>query len=81
MGGARRALESGVEVSGHGLVVGSVYEANIELNLRFMVDKAVSGCCWIQLPAGQYRVRRPSDKKSLCQVQPAYNGPTLTFVD
>jgi hypothetical protein len=67
MGPTRRALETGVETAA-GRVVGSVFEANIELNLRFMVDTGVVGCAWVRLPAGAYRLRREVDRSSTCQV-------------
>ena len=34
-----------------------LFEANIEFEIRFMVDKGVVGCNWIELPAGKYSVR------------------------
>ena len=34
-----------------------MFEANIDFEVRFMVDTGVVGCSWIELPAGKYRFR------------------------
>lgn len=40
------------------------------LNLRFMVDRDVVGCNWIELPAGKYRLR-PDPSGSSSKENPA----------
>ncbi|XP_044735057.1 DNA polymerase delta catalytic subunit [Chrysoperla carnea] len=35
------------------------FESNVDFDIRFMVDKHVKGCCWIELPSGTWR-HRPS---------------------
>lgn len=48
------------------------YESNIDFDIRFMVDTGVVGCSWIELPAGNYRIRsnfgRPAIE-SRCQLE------------
>ena len=34
-----------------------------------MADSNIVGCNWIELPAGQYRVRGRKDHKSRCQLE------------
>jgi DNA polymerase delta subunit 1 len=53
---ARRVLERGFSFNGrrHEYLT---YESNIPFVLRFMVDKDITGCCWVQLPAGTYSLR------------------------
>ena len=69
LGAARRAVEAGLDVAGFGRFhCDRIFESNIELNLRFMVDKSVTGCCWVKLSPGTYRVRPEATKKSFCQV-------------
>lgn len=34
------------------------FEANIDFETRFMVDVNMTGCCWIELPAGKYLMRQ-----------------------
>uniref|UniRef100_A0A3Q3GJZ8 DNA polymerase n=1 Tax=Labrus bergylta TaxID=56723 RepID=A0A3Q3GJZ8_9LABR len=59
---AKRLLEQGFKF-GHFPIQGyQPYEANIDFEIRFMVDCDVVGCCWIELPKGKYRV-------SLCQYE------------
>lgn len=36
---------------------------------RFMVDNKVIGCNWIEIPAGQYRLRQDDAKVSHCQIE------------
>uniref|UniRef100_A0A8C2XJA7 DNA polymerase n=1 Tax=Cyclopterus lumpus TaxID=8103 RepID=A0A8C2XJA7_CYCLU len=59
---AKRVLEQGFKF-GHFPINGyQSYEANIDFEIRFMVDSDVVGCCWIELPKNKYRV-------SLCQYE------------
>ncbi len=53
---ARRVLERGFAFSGsrHEYLT---YESNIPFVLRFMVDKDITGCCWVELPKGTYSLR------------------------
>lgn len=47
-----------------------VFESNIDFDLRFMVDKQVVGCNWIELPANKYKLRTNSkDIQSRCQYE------------
>ncbi|XP_035253647.1 DNA polymerase delta catalytic subunit isoform X1 [Anguilla anguilla] len=54
---ARRLLEQGFKFGPFPAQNYAAFEANIDFEIRFMVDTEVVGCCWIQLPAGRYRVR------------------------
>ncbi|KAF6773845.1 hypothetical protein AHF37_06869, partial [Paragonimus kellicotti] len=36
------------------------FEANIDFEIRFMVDSQMTGCCWVEAPAGSYRLRDSS---------------------
>eukprot|EP00940_MAST-03C_sp_MAST-3C-sp2_P000851 g851.t1 len=44
------------------------YESNMPYVLRFMIDRDIVGCNWVELPAGSYSVRA-STKTSHCQVE------------
>uniref|UniRef100_A0A7N6C4M1 DNA polymerase n=1 Tax=Anabas testudineus TaxID=64144 RepID=A0A7N6C4M1_ANATE len=59
---AKRLLEQGLKFGPFPLQSYPSYEANIDFEIRFMVDSDVVGCCWIELPKGKYRV-------SLCQYE------------
>lgn len=74
---ARNILQNGFEVPG------TIprreylcYESSTPFVLRFMIDKDIVGCNWLEIPAGSYSVRRdtPSNKDqfsrtSLCQAE------------
>ncbi|XP_018024640.2 DNA polymerase delta catalytic subunit-like [Hyalella azteca] len=45
------------------------YESNVDFELRFMVDKALVGCCWVELPAGKYTVRSNKEMITSCQLE------------
>uniref|UniRef100_A0A3Q3WUH5 DNA polymerase n=1 Tax=Mola mola TaxID=94237 RepID=A0A3Q3WUH5_MOLML len=59
---AKRLLEQGLKFGPFPLQCYQSYEANIDFEIRFMVDSDVVGCCWIELPKGTYRA-------SLCQYE------------
>ncbi|XP_071768025.1 DNA polymerase delta catalytic subunit [Centroberyx gerrardi] len=75
---AKRLLEQGFKFGPFPIQSYPSYEANIDFEIRFMVDSDVVGCCWIELPKSKYRVREerrgdtdphsPS-KVSLCQYE------------
>ncbi|XP_043956907.1 DNA polymerase delta catalytic subunit [Gambusia affinis] len=54
---AKRLLEQGFKFGPFPIQSYQAYEANIDFEIRFMVDSDVVGCCWIELPTGKYRVR------------------------
>ncbi|XP_071028760.1 DNA polymerase delta catalytic subunit-like [Oncorhynchus clarkii lewisi] len=76
---AKRLLEQGFKFGPFPIQSFSSYEANIDFEIRFMVDSDVVGCCWIELPKGKYRVREERmlgetdahnpGKVSLCQYE------------
>ncbi|CAI8049448.1 DNA polymerase delta catalytic subunit [Geodia barretti] len=55
-----RRLVSCISVPPFGQIDYQVFEANIDFEVRFMVDTGVVGCSWIELPAGKYRFRNQS---------------------
>ncbi|XP_026021118.1 DNA polymerase delta catalytic subunit [Astatotilapia calliptera] len=76
---AKRLLEQGFKFAHFPTSNYQSYEANIDFEIRFMVDSNVVGCCWIELPKGKYRVREEKStgntssqspgKASLCQYE------------
>ncbi|KAK0720523.1 DNA polymerase family B-domain-containing protein [Lasiosphaeris hirsuta] len=40
---------------------------NIQYLLRFMVDNSIAGMCWVEAPAGKYRLT--NDRQSNCQIE------------
>ena len=61
---ARRLLERGLNLPGIGEKSFSVFESNIEYEIRFMIDMDVVGCNWIECPKGKYFLRKPSQQKT-----------------
>ncbi|KAK2507403.1 hypothetical protein MC885_019725 [Smutsia gigantea] len=68
MAPARRLLEQGIRVAGLGTPSFAPYEANVDFEIRFMVDADIVGCNWLELPAGKY-VLRLEGKATLCQLE------------
>lgn len=76
---AKRLLEQGFKFGPFPLQNYQSYEANIDFEIRFMVDSDVVGCCWIELCKGKYKMREEKDsgdhdsrypgKVSLCQYE------------
>ncbi|KAG8521459.1 DNA polymerase delta catalytic subunit [Galemys pyrenaicus] len=65
---ARRLLEQGIRVASLGTPSFAPYEANVDFEIRFMVDADIVGCNWLELPAGKYFLR-PTEKATLCQLE------------
>ncbi|KAI5452167.1 DNA-directed DNA polymerase delta [Naganishia albida] len=53
------------------------FESNIAYTLRFMVDTRIVGMNWIEIPAGEYTVRKDSQKVSNCQLEIDVNWKKL----
>uniref|UniRef100_G3PHJ9 DNA polymerase delta catalytic subunit n=1 Tax=Gasterosteus aculeatus aculeatus TaxID=481459 RepID=G3PHJ9_GASAC len=67
---AKRLLEQGFKFGAFPMQGYQSYEANIDFEIRFMVDSDVVGCCWIELPKSKYRVREEKSMGvSLCQYE------------
>ncbi|XP_032394582.1 DNA polymerase delta catalytic subunit [Etheostoma spectabile] len=76
---AKRLLEQGFKFGPFPTQAYQSFEANIDFEIRFMVDSDVVGCCWIELPISKYRVREEKSmgctdaqypgKESLCQYE------------
>ncbi|XP_011801895.1 PREDICTED: DNA polymerase delta catalytic subunit [Colobus angolensis palliatus] len=65
---ARRLLEQGIRVAGLGTPSFAPYEANVDFEIRFMVDTNIVGCNWLELPAGKYTLRLKK-KTTQCQLE------------
>uniref|UniRef100_A0A4W6BQ12 DNA polymerase n=1 Tax=Lates calcarifer TaxID=8187 RepID=A0A4W6BQ12_LATCA len=68
---AKRLLEQGFKFGPFPIQNYQSYEANIDFEIRFMVDSDVVGCCWIELPKGKYRLR---EEKSMEITDSQYPG-------
>uniref|UniRef100_A0A9J7XIY9 DNA polymerase delta catalytic subunit n=1 Tax=Cyprinus carpio carpio TaxID=630221 RepID=A0A9J7XIY9_CYPCA len=68
---AKRLLEQGFKFANFATQSYQAYEANIDFEIRFMVDSDVVGCCWIELPKGKYRLR---EERSEGQTDSKYPG-------
>jgi DNA polymerase delta subunit 1 len=64
----RKACEEGIELMGKMYQL-RTYEANIDFEIRFMVDAHISGCCWIEVPAHTYQIIKPDRMISRCQLE------------
>ncbi|CAL8096638.1 unnamed protein product [Calicophoron daubneyi] len=54
---AKRLLDNGLAFANYPLQSYPSYEANIDFEIRFMVDTHMTGCCWVEAPAKSYRLR------------------------
>lgn len=65
---ARGILEKGLIVGPLGVTVfNPTYESNVLFALRFMIDKDIVGCNWIEIPAGKYLL--PTKRTSNTQIE------------
>ena len=54
---ARRLLEQGLNVPRHGVCHFDTFESNCAYALRYMVDRDIVGCSWVELPPGKWKAR------------------------
>ena len=45
------------------------FESNIDFEIRFMADMNITGCNWIEIPAGVYKIREKNEYMSRCQLE------------
>jgi DNA polymerase delta subunit 1 len=50
---------------------------SIQYVMRFMVDTSVSGMCWVEAPAGSYRMLKQQEMVSTCQIEAQVNYKDL----
>lgn len=65
----KRILESGFDFPGYGMQGYQTYESNIDFEIRFMADMNIIGCNWIEIPAGNYKLRNKTEYMSRCQLE------------
>ncbi|XP_071544881.1 DNA polymerase delta catalytic subunit isoform X2 [Panulirus ornatus] len=72
---AKRLLGEGkVFLSSIGTPVYEAYESNIDFEIRFMVDTHLVGCCWVELPAKTWTIRKDRlDTRCQLEVDVAWN--------
>lgn len=69
---AKRLLENQIiyqPLSGHSF---TFFESNVDIEMRFMIDTKIMGCCWLELPAGKWYRRNKFSKfpvQSRCQLE------------
>ncbi|KAJ6254963.1 intein-containing DNA polymerase delta catalytic subunit precursor [Anaeramoeba flamelloides] len=66
---ASNILENGFEFPGFETFCYQLFESQIKMHFRFMIDIRMSGGNWIKLPKGQYKVRSNELKESHCQLE------------
>lgn len=73
--GVKRLIDDGIMISGVGNLRGQVYESNVPLLLRFMIDNEIQGADWVELPANTYAVRDAVSavSRSTVEVDIVYN--------
>lgn len=45
------------------------FEANLDFEVRFMVDLNIVGCGWVELPANKYSFVLDTKRASICQIE------------
>lgn len=69
---AKRLIENQIiyqPLSAHSF---TFFESNVDIEMRFMIDTKIMGCCWLELPAGKWHQRNKFTKfptQSRCQLE------------
>jgi DNA polymerase delta subunit 1 len=64
---ARNILERGFACPGFAERIYRTYESNLPHVLRFMVDRQIVGCNWLELPVGTFATRSREKKETRCK--------------
>lgn len=68
--GFRQALARGISFfPGQPAQTLTSFEANIDFEIRFMVDTNLVGCGWVELPEEKYRLVQDRVKSTHCQIE------------
>lgn len=72
---AKRLLGEGkVYMTDIGTPIYEAFESNIDFEIRFMVDTHLVGCCWVELPAKTWSIRKEKlDTRCQFEVDVAWN--------
>lgn len=66
----RRIFQEGIDLYGKGERSSlSCFEANVDFEIRFMVDLGLVGCGWVVLPSRKYDVVPEGQMVSRCQLE------------
>uniref|UniRef100_A0A914CP73 DNA polymerase delta catalytic subunit n=1 Tax=Acrobeloides nanus TaxID=290746 RepID=A0A914CP73_9BILA len=71
--GCRNILQQGVDLTGTGRKSLDAFEANIDFEVRFMVDTDLVGCGWVEMKAGKYKNVPDAKKCTTCQIELTIN--------
>lgn len=67
---SKRLLSEGkVYVNEIGTPTYEAYESNVDFEVRFMVDRHIVGCCWIEIPPRKWSLREQKGQESWCQIE------------
>ncbi|KAL3267213.1 hypothetical protein HHI36_011349 [Cryptolaemus montrouzieri] len=70
---AKRLLENQIIYQPLGAHSFTFFESNVDIEMRFMIDAKIMGCCWLELPAGKWFKRNSLSSQfsitSRCQLE------------
>jgi len=78
--GLKRLMDSGVSLPGitnsqnemknaGASVWFAAFECNVPFVLRYMIDRGITGACWLNLPKDTFVIRKSLQRKTHCQVE------------
>ncbi|VDM61514.1 unnamed protein product, partial [Angiostrongylus costaricensis] len=75
---AKQELKSNGLSYGSGTTqVGTLYEANIDAEVKFMAKSGIVGCGWVEIPTEKGRIVSKSAQSSRCQIEVEVKLPDL----
>uniref|UniRef100_A0A914WK30 DNA polymerase delta catalytic subunit n=1 Tax=Plectus sambesii TaxID=2011161 RepID=A0A914WK30_9BILA len=79
VGIVRKVCQEGVRLTGSSGPPANLrcFEANVDFEIRFMVDSKINGCCWVELPGGKYNFVDRKQYKSRCQLEVSLHWESL----
>ncbi|KJH52362.1 DNA polymerase [Dictyocaulus viviparus] len=59
----------GISFGSRAVQVGTLYEANIDAEVKFMAKSGIVGCGWVEIPIGKGKIINKSEQSSRCQIE------------
>ncbi|OUM64108.1 hypothetical protein PIROE2DRAFT_66246 [Piromyces sp. E2] len=67
--GVKRKLENGIQIRGFGERAFDTFDSTLNYDLRFMIDRNVTGVNWLECPPKKYTIRPKDECNSNCQLE------------
>ncbi|ORY41158.1 hypothetical protein LY90DRAFT_661817 [Neocallimastix californiae] len=69
LSGIKRRLEQGINIKGFGERAFNTFDSTLNYDLRFMIDRGITGVNWLECPPKKYTIKPKEKCVSNCQLE------------